>query len=189
VIYSQNVANRVSEAYNFLIREVVGWRRERGRLMILHEAALLPLTHSWPIFERDQRFDLGCHFDWKHTEPISVLVDREALAKEGIGVWECDLHDNRLTWSAGVYDLFGIARGQEVAREACLPLYTESSRVAMERLRAYSIKHRRGFTIDVEIAPANGGRRWIRLTAAPVCVHNRVTCLQGIKRDITREYS
>ena len=52
----------------------------------------------------------------------------------------------------------------------------------MERLRAYAIKHRRGFTLDAQIRPAVGGKyRWMRLIAAPVCSGERVARLHGLK--------
>jgi hypothetical protein len=51
----------------------------------------------------------------------------------------------------------------------------------MERLRAYAIRHRRGFTLDAELQPAAGGRRWMRLIAAPACEGDRVVRLHGLK--------
>lgn len=152
-----------------------------------------PLINSWPLFERNQRFDLGCHFNWDEGTAIdfSVSKDRlaeQGLAEQGLGVWDCDLSDNSLSWSAGVYDLFGLPRGSSVDRPTTVALYREPSRAAMERLRAYALKHRRGFTLDVEIAPANGGLRWIRLVAAPLCVNRMPVRLRGFKRDVTHEY-
>jgi hypothetical protein len=52
----------------------------------------------------------------------------------------------------------------------------------MERLRAYAIKHRRGFTLDAEIRPSLTGSRWMRLIAAPVCDGDRVVRLHGLKQ-------
>jgi len=68
-----------------------------------------------------------------------------------------------------------------VGRREVVALYAEDSRAIMERLRAYAIKHRRGFTLDAEIRPALTGSRWMRLIAAPVCEGGRVVPLQGLK--------
>jgi len=148
----------------------------------------LPLTHSWPLFEQHQRFDLGSLLD----EPSDALVvpDRhpERLAARGIGLWECDLPDNRLSWTDGVFDLFGLPRGAALDRDEIAALYAEPSRSAMERLRAYAIKHRRGFTLDAEIVPVTGPPRWMRLIAAPVCVGRQVVRLHGIKQDVSALY-
>ncbi|GAA0296732.1 hypothetical protein GCM10009087_03130 [Sphingomonas oligophenolica] len=148
-----------------------------------------PLAHSWPLFERDQRFDLGRVFDWDDAPASDLAIDAAALAAQGIGVWDCDLSDGSLTWSAAVYDLFGLPQGRRVPRVIPVSLYAEPSRAAMERLRAYAIKHRRGFTLDVEILPANGGHRWLRLAAAPLCVDRKPVRLRGFKRDVSHDYS
>lgn len=147
-----------------------------------------PLTHSWPLFERDGRFDLGCLFDAQAGQGDAPLVDHDLLARLGVGQWQCDLADNALSWTSGVYDLFGFPRGSDVEREETVALYAEPSRAAMERLRAYAIRHQRGFTLDAEIEPVDGGRRWIRIVAAPLCVGGRAVRLQGFKRDVTADY-
>jgi PAS domain-containing protein len=104
-----------------------------------------------------------------------------ALNVHHAGCWECDLSDNSLTWSGGVYDIFGLPRQMEIGRESAVASYCEESRAKMERLRAYSIKHRRGFTLDIEIQSAIGENRWVRLIAAPVCVADRTVRLHGLK--------
>ncbi|WP_106638872.1 hypothetical protein [Allosphingosinicella vermicomposti] len=146
----------------------------------------LPLHHSWPLFERERRFDLGRLLDWPGAAfpaTASPLANEEELARLGIGRWECDLDGDRLTWSAGVYDLFGLPRGAPVRRDETVALYIEESRSGMERLRAYAIRHQRGFTFDAQIRPASGGdARWMRLIAAPVCEGGRVTRLHGLKQ-------
>ena len=38
------------------------------------------------------------------------LYDQAALMA-GIGAWECRLADTRLSWTDGIYDLFGLQRG------------------------------------------------------------------------------
>ena len=136
----------------------------------------LPLHHSWPLAERSMRFDLG------------LVHDTPAIAAGAPGTWHCDLAGDRLTWSDAVYDLFGLPRGVRVARHDAVALYAERSRAAMERLRHHAIRHRRGFTIDVELRPATGGPRWMRLMAAPVCSGAAVTALEGVKLDVTALY-
>ncbi|ATE63428.1 hypothetical protein [Rhizorhabdus dicambivorans] len=154
----------------------------------LEPSAPSPLTHSWPLFERDQRFDLGHDFRWSGAALVDPSLDERMLAGRGLGVWECDLADSRLTWSFGVFDLFGLPRGAEVSRDEALGLYAEPSRAALERLRGHAIRHRRGFTLDVELRPADGGERWMRIVAAPVCVDYQPIRLHGFKRDVTDEY-
>jgi PAS domain-containing protein len=148
-----------------------------------------PLTHSWPLFEEHQRFDLGCLFDESDDAP--AVQDRQAWLQtaRGIGFWECDLQDNGLIWTAGVFDLFGLPREAALQRDEIAVLYAEPSRAAMERLRTHAIRHRRGFTLDAEIVPVTGPRRWMRLIAAPVCVGRQVVRLHGIKQDVSAIYA
>ncbi len=76
---------------------------------------------------------------------------------------------------------FGFPRGAAVTRDESAAVYCEGSRAVMEKLRAYAIRHRRGFTLDVEIEPAQAPRRWMRLIAEPVCAGDTVVRLQGLK--------
>ena len=140
----------------------------------------LALHHSWPIFEQARHFDLGSVL----SSAVTDIVEPARIGALGLhhaGLWECDLSDNSLIWSGGVYDIFGLPRGVQVSRDEAVALYCEESRAAMERLRAHAIKHRRGFTLDVEISPATGGRRWMRLIGAPVCEGGRAVRLHGLK--------
>jgi len=115
-------------------------------------------------------------------------LDDAMLAAHGIGRWSCDLPDNRLSWSGPVFDLFGLPRGANLSRDEIVALYCDGSRAAMDHLRSYAIRHRRGFTIDAQIRTTNGERRWMRLLGSPVCEGNRVVGLQGLKQDITPLY-
>jgi PAS domain-containing protein len=140
----------------------------------------LQLTHSWPLTERAGRFDLGFVLN---SAVIDMVVPGEVggLGVHHAGCWECDLTDNSLIWSGGVYDIFGLPRGTEISRDEAVSFYCEESRAAMERLRSYAIAHKRGFTLDVEIRPAVGGRRRVRLIAAPVCEGDQAVRLHGLK--------
>lgn len=149
----------------------------------------LPLTHSWPLFEQQQRFDLGRLLDEPTQARLMPDPHPEFLTANGVGLWECNLPDNALSWTDGVFDLFGLPRGAVLARDEIAGLYAEPSRAAMERLRAHAIKHRRGFTLDAEIMPVTGPSKWMRLIAAPVCVGRQVVRLHGIKQDVSAAYA
>src|SRR5689334_18121241 len=92
------------------------------------------------------------------------MYDRaSALAR--IGVWECDLATEALTWTDGVYDLFELPRGSPIERAEIVALYDEESRREMERLRAQTIAEGSSFSLDIHIYTAKGNERWLRLTA------------------------
>lgn len=140
----------------------------------------LPLNHSWPLWEQPRQFELGCILN----SAIADALPPSEIGTLGVhhaGLWECNLADDSLVWSGGVFDIFGLARDARITRERAVSFYSEHSRAAMERLRAHSIKHRRGFTIDIEVRAATGETRSVRLVAAPVCESGRVTRLHGLK--------
>lgn len=115
-----------------------------------------------------------------------LAQDEEALARRGLGLWYCDLAEDGLSWTSGVYDIFGLPRDSAVLRPLAVSLYAPDSAEVMERLRAYAIRHRRGFTLDVDIRPANGGSCAMRLIAAPMVVDNQVVALHGVKQFLGR---
>src|ERR1051326_2687921 len=115
----------------------------------------LPLHHSWPLFEQARHFELGSVLNCAVIDTIDP-ASIGALSMQHAGCWECDLSNNSLIWSGGVYDLFGLPRGAPISREESVGFYCDGSREAMERLRAYAICHVRGFTLDAEIRPAVG---------------------------------
>jgi PAS domain-containing protein len=140
-----------------------------------------PLNRGWPLFEAPRRFELGSIFDCAPTD-LSDFAVRQALGNNRSGWWECDLLENRLTWTSGVYEIFGLPQNAAVTRDDAVGLYCEESRAAMERLRSHSIAHGHGFVLDAQIRPASGkDRRWMRLIAAPVREEGRSVRLHGLK--------
>lgn len=135
----------------------------------------LPLHHSWPLH------DLRDHLAPVMLDP-ALAADDDALAERGLGLWHCNLADESLRWTAGVYDIFGLERDSLVPRPHSVSLYAAASREPMERLRAYAIRHRRGFTLDIDICPADGGQCAVRLIAAPIVEDDKVVGLHGVKQ-------
>lgn len=114
------------------------------------------------------------------------MYDRSsALAR--IGVWECDLATEALTWTDGVYDLFDLPRGSPLERARIVELYDADSRREMERLRAAAIRDGGSFTLDILIRTPKGNERWLRLTADVEQENGRSARIFGTKQDITRE--
>ncbi len=104
-----------------------------------------------------------------------------------IGVWECTLPDEALTWTDVVYDLFDLPRGSTINRPMMLACYTDASREALTLVRDRAIAERGGFTLDAEIVTFKGRRRWIRLTASVESEDGVPVRIFGMKQDITEE--
>lgn len=118
--------------------------------------------------------------------PIDPLLDR-AMGLARIGAWSCDLADSRLSWTSGVYDLFGLPAGQALDRRQTLEMYTEASRGLMERLRTRAIAKGGPFTLDAQIMTAGAGLRWIRITGERARRADGTMILHGLKQDVTED--
>jgi PAS domain-containing protein len=138
------------------------------------------LLDSRALFQRAGHFESGSIVDCA-TDLANVAVHK-VLGRNSAGWWECNLTDNALTWTAGVYDIFGLPLAAPVTRDEAVGFYREDSRAVMERLRSYAIGHRSGFILDARIRPATGPReRWMRLVGASVCQDGHVVSLHGLK--------
>ncbi len=117
----------------------------------------------------------------------SQKIFERASAAARIGVWECSLPDQTLTWTDQVYELFEIPRGSTLGREQILEFYTPDSLKTLEEVRSKAIAERGGFNLDAEITTAKGRSRWIRLTATVECEQSVPVRIFGMKQDITEE--
>ncbi|WP_075214077.1 diguanylate cyclase domain-containing protein [Mongoliimonas terrestris] len=114
------------------------------------------------------------------------LFERASAAAR-IGVWQCALPSEDLTWTDVVYDLFELPRGAPLDRRQILDLYPETSRLLLNRVRGEAIRNRTGFQLDVQIVTAKGAVRWIRITATVECEGGEPVRIFGMKQDITEE--
>lgn len=101
--------------------------------------------------------------------------------------WQCDLRDDSLTWSDGVYDLFGLPRGGALEREAIVAMYLPESQAELARLRSAAIAACGSFTFEAQIRRVDGQIRWMRITADVVSENGVARYLYGTKIDVTDE--
>jgi diguanylate cyclase (GGDEF)-like protein len=114
------------------------------------------------------------------------VFDRSSAAAR-IGVWECTLPDEQLTWTDVVYDIFDLPRGAPPLRGATLKCYPEASARELTRRRDKAIADRTGFSLETDIISFAGVHRWIRITATVECVDGVPVRIFGMKQDITEE--
>ncbi|WP_047309282.1 sensor domain-containing diguanylate cyclase [Rhodopseudomonas palustris] len=114
------------------------------------------------------------------------LYDR-ALKAARIGVWECDLATERLSWTSGVYAIFGYPAGNPLRRADILDLYVDESRRHMELARAEVIRSGHSVTLDTEIRTWHGESRWMRLSIDLMREDDRPVRIFGCKQDVTAD--
>ena len=141
----------------------------------------LQLIERGPLFEQTRLFEFGATFDCAPAD-LGEAAIRRIVGRASAGWWTCNLADNALTWTTGVYDIFGFEQGSVVTRNEAVRRYDEASGAAMERLRNHAIQKGCGFILDAKIRPASGGHeRWMRLVAAPLIRDGQAVSLHGFK--------
>ena len=121
------------------------------------------------------------------SDEVRVRLYDQALNAAGIGVWECELETERLSWTQGVYDLFGYPMGNPLRRANIVDLYVDESRRNMEFARAEVIRSGLPVTLDTEIRTWRGEKRWMRLSINAAGGGGRPLRIFGSKQDITAD--
>jgi diguanylate cyclase (GGDEF)-like protein/PAS domain S-box-containing protein len=120
-------------------------------------------------------------------DEVRVRLYDQALNAARIGAWECELETERLTWTSGVYDIFGYPTSNPLRRASIVDLYVDESRRNMELARAEVIRSGRAVTLDAEIRTWRGERRWMRLSINTMGERGRPVRIFGAKQDITSD--
>ena len=121
--------------------------------------------------------------------PNSLELYDQAASLVSAGAWSCDLSSERLAWTNGVFDLFGLANDQAPERREVVEMYGEESRDLLERRRSHAIEACSSFSLDANIIRADGIERWIRITAATRTSNGRAERLYGMKQDVTDDHA
>jgi diguanylate cyclase (GGDEF)-like protein/PAS domain S-box-containing protein len=109
------------------------------------------------------------------------------MALAGMGAWSCNLADDKLSWTSGVYDIFGLPAASTLDRRQTIEMYTDHSREELSRLRAQAIATGGVFTLDAQIVRPDGEMRWMRINAEVIRRPGGPPILHGAKQDVTEE--
>ncbi|MGD9768567.1 MAG: diguanylate cyclase, partial [Pseudolabrys sp.] len=131
--------------------------------------------------------DEAAHAAAALSDEVRLRLYDRALTFAHIGAWECELETERLTWTPGVYDIFGYPSGNPLRRANIVDLYIDESRRNMELARAAVIRTGRAVTLDTEIRTWRGESRWMRLSINAMEENGRVARIFGFKQDISSD--
>jgi GGDEF domain-containing protein len=104
------------------------------------------------------------------------------------GIWKCDLPTEKLTWTAHTYDLFGLKPESEIRRRDIIDMYADGCRERVQVIRAYAIRTKKGFTVDVSIWTPAAEKKWLRVDGQLLMSHFKSPRLLGTKQDITDDH-
>src|SRR4051812_12150365 len=94
---------------------------------------------------------------------------RIAVLAGNIGIWDWDLERDVVTWSPGVYELYGLQpepAGRPVA-ELTVLIHPDEREDITRRLRE-AIEQRKGFSTEYRAVLPDGTPRWLSTWASPV---------------------
>lgn len=117
---------------------------------------------------------------------LQNLFDKSFKAAR-VGIWECTLPDETLTWTDTVYELFELEPRSKLVRDATVALYMPESRRKLTEVRSAAIRDGDGFTLDAQIVTGKGNLKWIRITAIVERHDGQPVRIFGMKQDITAE--
>ena len=117
---------------------------------------------------------------------LRELFDRSFKAAR-IGVWECSLPDQTLSWTDTVYEFFDLVPQTPLERDEIVKLYTPETRKLLNEVREKAIRTGEGFTLDAQIITAKGNCRWIKITACVEFANGTAARIFGVKQDVTAE--
>lgn len=111
--------------------------------------------------------------------------DAARLAR--FGAFDCELASETLTWTDGVYHLFGLEPGLVLRRSQVVGFYSDESRAEMEAARAEAIRSGDPLTVEARIRTAQGETRWMRLFMQVDQAGAAARRIFGGKQDVTAE--
>ena len=121
------------------------------------------------------------------SDEVRARLYDQALNAAGIGAWECEIETERLSWTQGVYDIFGYPVSNPLRRTSIVDLYIDESRRNMELARAEVIRSGCPVTLDTEIRTWRGEKRWMRLSINAVREGGKPVRIFGTKQDVTSD--
>ncbi|WP_421951524.1 GGDEF domain-containing protein [Pelagibacterium sp.] len=123
----------------------------------------------------------------RDREPDTLGLYEQAASIVPMGAFSCDLASEALSWTGGVFDMFGLSGTRAPERQIAVDMYTEASRELLGRKRSHAIATCSAFSLDAQIIRPDGAERWIRINAAVRSVNGRAETLYGMKLDITED--
>ncbi|MCS0493519.1 EAL domain-containing protein [Ancylobacter sp. MQZ15Z-1] len=115
----------------------------------------------------------------------TLLAQTERLAK--VGGWEIDVASERLTWSDGVYRIYGLTPGRETTTEIALSHFPPEARQQFLRKFETALDQREPFEIELPFVNAHGHHRLVRKSCELEVDGNGVVRAFGILQDITEQ--
>jgi diguanylate cyclase (GGDEF)-like protein/PAS domain S-box-containing protein len=112
------------------------------------------------------------------------LLDRIATIA-GVGGWDYDIANDRLTWSAETYRIHGAPADFQPTVENARNFYAPEARADIQATFEACLAERRGWDLEAPFDRADGRRIWVRIMGAPVFEDGALVRISGALQDVT----
>ncbi|HEX5168279.1 MAG TPA: PAS domain S-box protein [Cyclobacteriaceae bacterium] len=155
-------------------------QRELNRELAIREQELTSTEEELRQMNEQLKINLN-----QLEEREFILNHSQQLAK--IGSWEYEIHSKKMTWSAEMYDIYGVDNSFDVSNlNEVLRLHDEaSSRVVADTFHNMVLHYDLPFDITAQIKTPLGYKKWVRMTAHPMVEGDSLQRILGITYDIT----
>jgi len=123
------------------------------------------------------------HREWELERRNDLFRRAQELAD--VGAWEYDPATEDLSWSEGVYDVFGVPRSFEPTPAAAFEFYHPEDRDAVKTAVDRALADRERFDVEARIETGAGAVRWLRTHGSPLVDDGEVVRLRGAIQDVT----
>ena len=101
------------------------------------------------------------------------------------GGWSFDPATGRGTWTRECASIHGLPEDAPIDAQKGIEFVCEEYRDSIRAAIRDAVEHARPYDLELEIAPATGGRKWVRTIGAPVVRGGVVVQLHGAMQDIS----
>ena len=115
----------------------------------------------------------------------TLLAQTERLAR--VGGWEFDIANNRLTWSDGMFSIYGLTPGREPSADIALSHFPVEARHQFQRKLEHALRTREPFELELPFVDAQGRHRIVRKTCEVEVEDDKVVRAFGILQDVTEQ--
>jgi PAS domain S-box-containing protein len=166
------------------------------RLSVFIKAVTATVSAATAIYLFSQAGNLAVTVRHIYESMASEKVQAEALRKSkalldragsliGVGGWEIDLANGRITWSTETYRILGAALDHEPVLDDALKMYPDEARLALSNAIELASNGGPGWDMELPVVRSDGRHIWIRVVGVAEPGDGTPVRLSGAFQDIT----
>ncbi|MEE4197062.1 MAG: transporter substrate-binding domain-containing protein [Bacteroidales bacterium] len=130
----------------------------------------------------------------QHKKTLKELNKQQLLLTEmeqvtRVGGWEYDAEKEKITWTRGVYEIYGVSPDQFDPSDPAnaIRFYHPVDQLTLETAFDNAIKQATPYNLQLRLISADGKEKWVSTSGHPVIKNLKVIRVYGHITDITRQ--